>query len=264
MNGDLTFNSNDLQTFNPTTRVGINTNVIEHTDPPEQVFSIFAKADANRSTIPSLNYPSRKVRIAGTIHGSSQADLDNRIDTFKGYFNGKDKNLDITYGSATTRRYIATKNSLSVVRQDHALFARFAIEFICTQPFGVDLTATNIANQTAQTGATHTYTPTIGGNAPFQYPLITIEINTVTAGNDYIQISNDLNTQDMLLYDLGFTAGDIIEIDTFERTITVNDEPVDYYGTFLELEPGSQSITITDGFDARNVDILVEYYKRWL
>lgn len=263
MNGDLTFNSNDLQTYNTVTQVGINTNKIDHTDIPDQIMSIFAKADANSSVIPNINYPSKKVTIRGTIHGSTQADLDSRIDSFKGYFNGKDKNLDITYSSGT-RRYIATKNAISVEREDHALFARFVVEFICAQPFGVDTTATNITNQTAQTGATHTYTPTIGGSAPYQYPLITIEINTVTAGADYLQISNDNNGQDMVLYDMDFTAGDVIYIDTFERTVTINDEEVEALGTFLELEPGANSITITDGFTARNIDILVEYYKRWL
>lgn len=263
MNGDISFNSSDLQTYNPATKVGINTNVIEHSDMPQQIAEMFAKADANISSIPAINYPSRTVKIAGTIHGSSEADLDSRIDTFKGYFNGKDKNLDIAYGSST-RRYIATKNTMAISRRNTALFADFAIEFVCTQPFGVDTSATNIANQTGQTGNSHTYTPTIGGNAPVQYPVITIEINTITAGGDYIIISNDLNTQEMLLYGLGFAASDVVVIDTFERTVTINGDPVDYLGAFLELEPGSQSITITDGFTARNIDILVEYYKRWL
>lgn len=263
MNGDLTFNTNDLQTYNTVTKVGINTNKIEHTDIPDQVMSIFAQADANKSVIPNVNYPSKKITIRGTIHGSSQADLDSRIDTFKGYFNGKDKNLDITYSSGT-RRYIATKNAISIDREDHALFARFVVEFICAQPFGVDTSATSIANQTAQTGATHTYTPTIEGSAPYQYPIITITINTVTEGSDYIQVSNDNNGQDMLLYDMDFEADDVIVIDTFERTVTINDELVEALGTFLELEPGANSITITDGFSARNIDILIEYYKRWL
>lgn len=263
MNGDLTFNTNDLQTYNTITRVGINTNKIEHTDIPDLLMSVFSKADANGSTIPNINYPTKKITIRGSIHGSSQADLDSRIDTFKGYFNGKDKNLDITYG-ASTRRYVATKNALSIEREDHALFARFVVEFICTQPFGVDTTATNIANQTAQTGATHTYTPTIAGSAPVQFPIITITINSVTEGGDYIMVSNDNNGQEMVLYDLDFAADDVIVIDAFERTVTRNGDDVDFLGTFLELEPGSNSITITDGFSARNIDILVEYYKRWL
>lgn len=263
MNGDLTYNSNDLQTFDPATATGINTNQILHTDVPQQVADLLALADTDGSVIPDINYPSRIVKIAGSIHGSSQSDLDSRIDTFKGYFNGKNKNLDITYG-ASTRRYIATKNSLGISRQDHALFATFALEFICTNPFGLDTSATTLINSANYTGATLTSTPTIGGTAPYQLPVFTITIDALTGTGDYIQISNDNNTQEMLLYGLGLTAGDVIVIDCVNRIVTVNDVEVDYIGTFLVLEPGSGSITYTDGFTTRTVDILATYIKRYL
>lgn len=263
MDGGLTFNSTDLQTYDPSTRVGINTNQIDHTDMPAQVAELFAKADADGSSIPDINYPSKKITIGGTIHGSTQADLDSRIDSFKGYFNGKDKNLDIDYGSST-RRYIATKNAISIQRQQKALYASFQVEFVCTNPFGLDTSATNITNQTNYTSATLTMTPTIGGSAPHQLPVFTITIDALTGTGDYIQISNDSNGQDMLLYGLGLAAADVIVIDCANRLVTVNGDLVDYNGVFLELEPGANSITYTDGFTTRTVDIVAEYYKRWL
>jgi len=64
MNGDLSYNSNDLQTYDTSTRVGIVTNRIEHTSIPEMVALLYAKADADGSTIPSILYPSKKVVIA--------------------------------------------------------------------------------------------------------------------------------------------------------------------------------------------------------
>ena len=264
MNGDLTYNSNDLQTFNKTTNVGIATNVIEHTNLPEKIAALFARADADGSTIPNINYPSKKVSIGGIIKGSTQADLDSRIDTFKGYFTGKDKNLDIAFGSST-RRYIATANTVSIIRQQKALFATFAIEFICTNPFGLDTSTTNLWTvKTAFSSATFTETPTVGGNAPFQLPVITITINSLTGAGDYVQISNDNNNQEMLIYGLSLAAADIIVIDCVERTVTINGIDVDYYGTFLELEPGANSITYTDGFTTRSIDISAVYTKRWL
>lgn len=263
MNGDLTFNSNDLQTYSPTTSVGILTNLIDHTNLPDKVAELYAKADANSSSIPDVNYPSKTIRIAGTIHGSTQANLDDRIDTFKGYFNGKDKNLDITYGSST-RRYIATVNSLTVSRQQKALFAAFEIQFICTQPFGVNTTATTILSLANSTTATYTVTPTIAGTAPYQLPVVTITLDALTGTGDYVQISNDNNGQTMILYGLGLTAGDVIIIDCVNRSVTVNGTEVDFTGTFLELEPGANSLTYTDGFTTRTVDIGIVYYKRWL
>lgn len=264
MNGDLSFNVNDLQTYDPATRVGIVTNRIEHTNLPDKVAQLYAKADANGSSIPAINYPSKKIVIGGSIHGTSQADLDSRIDTFKGYFNGKDKNLDIAYGSGT-RRYVATANTISVIRQQQALYATFTVEFICTDPFGLDTSATDLwAAKTGFTSATFTETPTIAGSAPSQLPIFTITINSLTGAGDYVQISNDNNNQEILIYGAGLEAGDVVVIDCANRTVTLNGTEIDYYGTFLELEPGAASITYTDGFTTRNVDVEAEYTKRWL
>lgn len=263
MNGDIAFNTNDLQTFDPVTQTGIITNRIEHTDIPAAVAEFLAFADADGGSIPDENYPSRIVKIGGSIHGSSQADLDNRIDTFKSYFRGIDKNLDIAYG-AGTRRYIATKNAVSISRQNKALFATFSAEFICTNPFGLDTSSTSLINQLNYTSPTYTATPTIGGTAPYQLPIFTITIDALTGTGDYIQLANDNNTQEMLLYGLGLEAGDVIIIDCVNRIVTVNGSEVDYTGTFLVLEPGAGSITYTDGFTTRTVDIVAQYIKRYL
>lgn len=264
MNGELSFNTNDLQTYNPATDVGIITNVIDHTDGPEMLMGLYGLADADGSSIPNINYPSKPVALAGAIKGSSQADLDDRIDAFKGYFVGKDKNLDITYGSGT-RRYIATAGVPKIQRKPRSFIAIFQVPITCTNPFGLDTSTTNLwAAKNNFTGATFTETPTVGGNAPYQLPVITITIDALTGSGDYVQISNDNNNQELLIYGLGLTAGDVIVIDCAERTVTLNGDEVDYYGTFLELEPGANSITYTDGFTTRTVDVTAVYTKRWL
>jgi phage-related protein len=243
--------------------VGIITNVIEHTNLPDKVTELYSLAHANGSAIPAINYPSKKVSIGGAIKGSSQADLDSRIDTFKGYFNGKDKNLDIAYGSST-RRYIATANAISVSRTQKSLWATFTIEFVCTNPFGMDTSATSLISKLNHTTATYTAAPTVAGSAPYQLPVFTITIDVLTGAGDYVQISNDNNNQQILIYGLALANGDVIVIDCANRTVTRNGIEIDYYGSFLELEPGANSITYTDGFTTRQVDIVVTYYKRYL
>lgn len=263
MNGDISYNANNLQTYNRSTRVGINTNTINHTNIPDKVAELYAKADANGSNIPAINYPSKKVTISGTIHGSTQDDLDVRIDAFKAYFNAQNANLDIDY-AGSTRRYIATANTVGIERQQKQLWAAFTIEFICTQPFGQDTSSTSIANSQNYTSSSLNVTPTIDGSAPYQLPVFTITIDAFTGAGDYLQISNDNNNQQILVYGLGLLAGDVIVIDSVNRKVTRNGTEVDYYGTFLELKPGANSITYTDGFTTRTVDIVGTYYKRWL
>lgn len=262
MNGTATFDSNNLSTYDPVTHTGIVINSINHTNTPNQNTPIFVIADANRSAISSITNDSKNITIAGSIIATTQAALDDLIDTFKGYFNGKNKVLAIPYGSGT-RLYTATKNAISMTRQNTALFANFEVSFVCTDPFGRDSVITSIANNQNYTSATLTVTPTIGGNAPVQYPIITITIDALTGTGDYVQITNNNNSQQMLLYGFALTAGTVIVIDAFKRTVTINGTEVDYRGTFLELAPGAQSITYTDGFTTRTVDIVIGYYKRW-
>lgn len=265
MNGDLTFNSNDLQTYSPATDTGIITNVIDHTDGPDMLMGLFALADADGSSIPAINYPSKPIGLAGAIKGSSQADLDDRIDTFKGYFTGKDKNLDIAYGSGGTRRYVSTAGVPKIQRRQNSYIATFQVPITCTIPFGLDTSATNLwATKSNYTSATFTETPTVGGNAPFQLPIFTITIDALTGAGDYVMISNDNNNQELLIYGQGLTAGDVIVIDCEQRIVTLNGTEIDYNGTFLELSPGANSITYTDGFTTRTVDVAASYTKRWL
>lgn len=264
MNGGVTFDTHNMQTYDPATNVGIITNVIDHTSAPDLLAQIYGLADTDGSSIPALNYPTRKLRLAGAIKGSTQANLDDRIDELKGWFIGKDKNLDVVYGSGT-RRYIATPLTLPVIRYDKPLFATFTIDLVCTLPFGIDTSTTDLwTAKNNFTSATFTETPTVLGTAPYQLPVITITIDALTGAGDYVQISNDNNGQDMMIYGLGLQAGDVIVIDCVQRIVTVNGEEVDYYGTFLELSPGANSITYTDGFTTRTVDVSAVYTKRWL
>lgn len=262
MTGSISFDSNSLQTFSPLTRSGIVTNVIDHADLPEKEMSLYAIANADASVIPNVEYPNRIIKIAGVLAATSQSNLDALIDTFKGYFRGKDKNLDINY-AGSTRRYIATVNSIGIKRNGSLSFAEFSIEFVCTIPFGSDTSATSIINQVGYTSSSYTVAPTIGGNAPEQLPVFTITINSFTGAGDYLQISNNDNGQEILLYGQGIEAGDVIVIDSINKEVTIDSDPVDYNGTFIELAPGAASITYSDGFDTRNVDIQASYFKRY-
>lgn len=265
MNGDVSFNSNDLQTYDPATDTGIITNVIDHTDGPDMVMGLYGLADADGSSIPAINYPSKPIALAGAIKGSSQADLDDRIDTFKGYLTGKDKNLDLAYGSGGTRRYIATAGTPKIQRRQNSYIALFQVPITCTNPFGLDTSASTLfATHTGSTVATFTETPTVGGNAPFQLPIFTITLTAITGAGDYVLISNDNNNQEILIYGMGLVNGDVLVIDCEQRIVTLNGDEIDYSGTFLELEPGANSITYTDGFTTRTVTVAASYTKRWL
>lgn len=264
MTGALSFNANSLQTYSAATHVGIIANVIDHADAPDSTYDLLPIANASRSAMGDEESPSKTIPVGGVIKGSSSADLDARIDAFKAALNGKDKNLDINY-AGTTRRYTATapKSGIKIKRNGSLLHATFTVQFICSDPYGRDTTLTNIVNRVNYTSGSATDTPTIGGSAPYQKPIFTITLDALTGTGDYLQISNNANNQAILLYGLGLAAGDVIVIDSEKPQVTVNGNVVDYSGIFLELTPGANSITYSDGFTTRQVDISGGYYKRY-
>ncbi len=262
MTGAITFDSNNLQTYTASALVGIITNAIEHTNLPEKDAALFALANTNASVMPYVGYPLKQVTIAGAIVGSTQADLDSRIDTFKGYFNGKDKNLDIAYG-ASTRRYIATVNKISITRKQKALFATFTIDFICSQPFGRDTTSTTALNGTGRTASSYNDSHTFVGSAPFQLPIITITYSAVTGGASFVSFGNNANGQGITITDQTWVASDVLEIDCVNKTVKKNGIEIDFLGAFPEFAPGSQNFTYSDGFTTRTMTENVIYYPMY-
>lgn len=266
MNGTASYNSSSLNTYSPSTRVGIgianDDEGIKVVSLPDKKTNIYDLADTDGNVASKPTYPRKRVTITGFIAGSSENDLDSRIDGLKAIFNQDGKNLDIYY-NGSMRRYVAVVDGLPVVRRQRGLFATFTVSFIC-QPFGSDTGTTSLFSQAGYTSATYTATPTVGGNAPSQLPVITITVTAKTGAGDYIQLTNDLNGQTMLIYGLGLTAGDVLVIDSSAKTVTKNGVKVKVFGTFITLAPGASSVTYTDGFTTRTVTISAVYYKRWL
>lgn len=263
-NGALSFDANSLQTFDRTTRVGIITDNIDYASIPTKNLSIFPLAHSNASAIPFHNYPSKAITVTGTIVGSSESDLDSRLDSFRGFLRGTNKNLDInTNGS--TRRYIATVNALTITVSENKKYATFQIEFICTIPFGVDTTPTTALNGTGRTAAAYSDAYTFLGTAPSQLPIVTITLTAVSStGSQQLFWGNQDTGQSITLTRSNWAAGDVIVIDCGAKTVTVNGVVADFVGAFPEFVPGSRTMVYGDSFTSRTMTENVVYNVRYL
>lgn len=254
----VSFDGNDLQTSSIITSK-INKGF------PDKSLSLFPIARSNRSLISATNYPSRKITISGKLIAQSIPAMDALEDTFKSYFRDTDSNLDFGHNGGT-RRFIATVNGLSVDRPDGLQYADFAIEFICTNPFGIDTAATSLLSATGRTAQTYTDNLAIGGTAPLQYPTITYTITSVTGGtNGTISFGNPANGQQISIT-RSFIAGDqvIIDCNPLTRSVKVNGTDVDFTGAFIEYDPATQQITYADSFTTRNFSIDINHVKHYL
>jgi hypothetical protein len=254
----ISFDGNSLQTAN------IITSKIDKGFPDKNM-SFLPIARANRSLISGVNYPSRRIRISGKLQGSSIANMDALEDTFKAYFNDQDSYLDIGHNGGT-RRFIATVNGMAVDRPDGLQYADFAIEFVCTNPFGIDTSSTSLLSATARTSASYTDSLTIAGTAPLQYPVITITIGSVTGGtNKTITVGNPNNGQQISITNT-FIAGNVIVIDCnpLTRSVKIDGTDVAFSGAFMEYTVGAQQISYVDSFTTRQFNISVDYIKHYM
>lgn len=249
----VSFAGNSLQTAN------IFVKNIDHYSIPAKNIALMTLDHDNKSSIPFTSYSSRAIVIEGVITGSSVADLDSKLDTFRSYFVSQDQNLDIDY-NGSTRRYIATLDAANsqIDRPGGLLYAEFSLKFICTNPFGQDTTPTTLLNQATRTLATYNDNVTVGGTAPYQLPIITVTLTAVSAtGSQTMFVGNNANGQGIYITRSVWANGDVVVINCTLKTVTVNGAAAIFSGAFPELAPGAQQIGYLDTFTSRTLTELV-------
>ncbi len=251
MAGGITFNGVNLQTVN------IITQEIDHASQPTKSISPKMLAHSNRSVVPYLFHPSKAISVTGILIDTSIATLDSRLDIFRGYFTGQDQNLDIEY-NGSTRRYICTPTNVMAKRPHGLTHAEFEISFFCTVPFGLDTTATTLINDTANTSVAYAPTCTFLGTAPVQTPVVTLTYTAMTGntGLQTVSISNNATGQTISITRT-WASTDVIQIDSFNKIITVNGTSVAFVGAFPEFKPGAGGFGYTDNFTTRTFNFNV-------
>lgn len=258
----LSFGGNSLQTFDG--NHGIFVQSIEHAGKSAKRAEMYALSHANASIIPFVEYPNKPIQVTGEIVGTTIADCDALIDQFNSYLLTQGGNLDIGYNGGT-RRYIATATNIDVQRPNNLNYATFSVTFTCTQPFGQDTSSTTILSATSRTAANYNDTYTFLGTAPYQQPVITITLTAVSAsGSQYLSFGNGATGQAITLSRSTWANGDVVVIDTTQKTVTVNGANAVFTGAFPEFAPGTGTLQYYDSFTSRTFNITVAYTVRYL
>jgi len=116
---------------------------IKHETVPERILSLMELARENGSVIVAEKYGVKHILLQGIIYGSTQVDLETKIDTFKELFSREAKDLDISW-EAGTRRYVATCVSHKFDRDYfHISICPWTADFIVPEGVGKDTTRTD-------------------------------------------------------------------------------------------------------------------------
>lgn len=254
----LTFNGNSLQTSS------ILTSDVQHEDMPDNVAEIFKLHNTAKNVVPYPDqYDPKTITLSGRVISSSATTLDSLLDTFRGYFTGSGKNLDIGYSTGTRRYVIAKINKVKIGRPGGLGYANFSVEMI-TAGFGMNVTTSSLLTANGRTGSYYSDNLTFPGNAPYQQPVITLTYTAASgSGGNTMNIGNDSNGQLITLVRT-FSNGDVIVIDTSNQSVKINGLESQFSGAFPEFPPGAGALSYSDDLTSRTFNISVSANALWL
>jgi phage-related protein len=225
-----------------------------------KTLSILPMARSNKSKSTGSFNQQRTIPYEGWIKGDDMNDLIDEVDGFNTLVEGRGT-LDIDLdGNDNYRRWYVEAAQVNWDDQVSLLQQDFSSSFVCVKPFGYDLTATTLVNSSAVTSAPATATPTFGGSAPLQKPVITITINSFTGeATNTVSVENT-DTGQKISITYTYTNGDVIIIDPDNASVTINGDEVDYSGALVNFgwAPGGANIKFDNDFATQNVDYLVQ------
>lgn len=217
---------------------------VKHETAPERLINSIKLARQNGEIIIDDTMAVKFIDIIGVLIGTSQSDLETKIDAFKELIARKDKNLDITWAGGT-RRYVCRSLSHRFERDFYnILHVPYSIRFFVPTGYGKNTSETTALDKSGITATTDTEAITFEGSyAPKARHKITI----TTRGNaDVIRVEN-VTSGDYMDVDLdGFSNGDYFEIDEENQTIKKNGTTnLNYRGKFPVVSTGANSLKIT-------------------
>jgi hypothetical protein len=200
--------------------------------------------------------------VAGIIRGDSIADTDSLIDQFKMGLRLAQQNFDIAY-AGSVRRYVASPQNIMITRERGQATAGWSVQFICASPVGMDTNSSTLLAATPVTTSTASIPIAVGGTYQAE-PYIKVTLTAVTGGTSKtITITNTTTLRGIRIIRT-WSPGDVLEIDSFNKTVYVNSQVVIFDGQFPKWDVGSQNIGYLDDFTTRTASITAEYTRRWL
>lgn len=255
----ITFDNSSLQSTT------IKTQEAEHESIDGKDVNIQRFGNRDGGKIVNVVFPPKTITLNGVITGTSIDNLEANIDAFKEVLNRREKNLDIAYASGT-RRFKASCKQLKIIRQHyHVTFAEWQAVFVITNPpfgTGLDTSSAEFTGVGTNFGTFYGTFTAQGTKAPM--PTIRMNING-HSGMTKVQFTNTTTGGSITVEPVGgFTAGDILLINTDDYTVTINGTAVDYTGSFPEFAQGDNDFKRVIWSTYHSVDLKIIYRPLYL
>lgn len=258
--------TNIAVSFNDTLLTSVNGLSVLSTDAynlPKRNLKTESITGFNRNITTSGNYEPKYINVGFNITAISRDVAERKLSDLLLILQPLEKNLVIRL-AGNNRTWTASLKDLSLSKSGGA-YIEGVIVFVSKDIYNYDVSPTLITNQTGITSTYKGVTYTQGGNVPEQYPIITLQYTAIGNPTDLntVYVANTTTNQTLVVYRL-WTAGDILIINGYNKTVKVNGSYVDYEGGLLVFGLGVQYFTIRDTFTTRTYNINAVVYNGYL
>lgn len=204
------------------------------------------------------------IQVSGIAKAATAADLENLLDEMKANLIGLEGNLDYVNPAGVEKRHVATLvNGESVFERREGwniTICPFDLTFACYDPFGKSF-GYNAEALFSQTDLEVDDIINVSGTYEAKAVLLFL-VNSATAITGVSFTNNDRSESMVITTPL--VAGDIIKIDTEQKTVKLNDVMIDYDGVFPIFNVGKNSYNVTFSGSAIDWDLTLKYKSTYL
>jgi len=224
----IQYNSTELE------NATYNAEFVKHESTPNRELNIIPHIKQTGGILVNERFPYKTIPLRGYIVGSSQSDLDSKIDTLKNLFNTSEKNLDVSWAGGT-RRYVATPRNFICDRNHYNVSSvNFSVDFVVPSGVGKATSLTPVINALSVTSTPYTNTTmNLSSGSSRIRPLITITTNSGTIHG--YKVTNTITGDYFILTrgGTGLISGRTIDCDAK----TINGVYDNFIGDFLDYSP---------------------------
>lgn len=252
----FTFDSNDLSTLDNVLITAVN-----DYNSPDRDLRINKLARADKSILTSAEYSSRKIAVQGVIGADNYLELTQNLNTLNSKI--QTQNAQVSFEKAGVN-LVYNEVTLDVLKTEVlGGHCQFTLEFIAANPIPYESGASQLLQPNHFTAASSVF-DIINLGSYTALPVINITISLLSGGTTKNVIVTNSTLGQGITITRTWTAGDVIEIDCFNKTVMVNGTSVDYTGIFPEFPVGTGSIGYTDTLTTRSGTINVTYNRRFI
>lgn len=246
----LEFNENRIDSVPGTEIVNSNYNQL-----PNRDIKIHKIARRDLSIITSSEYTQKELSVSIDIDNCNREQTETIIRNIKALLQKQNGLLKIWNGGIKLR-YIATLNEFNIAWTGG--MALCELVFIASTPIGEADELEPLVAMNGITTASRSKTFMVEGSFSIE-PVINVIFRAASSGS--FTIINGATQQGITITGT-FANNDTIVIDNKEYSVTHNGVKIDFQGAFLNFSVGAQTISYSDTFTSRNVDISSEYRQR--